>query len=92
MLPLHQAFLQYFSDPAWGPFSQTFPQGYLRQEHPPLQRASVRASRERGCTKERFCIPSGPGRAFKGLGVAKRYCSIDSIGDRFVQYCLAGKK
>ena len=27
--------------------------------------------------------PLGPGRVFKGLGVAKRYCSIDSIGDRF---------
>ena len=27
----------------------------------------------------------GPGRAFKGLGVAKRYCRMDSIGDRFFQ-------
>ena len=28
---------------------------------------------------------SGPGRAFKGLGVAKRYCSNDSMGESFVQ-------
>ena len=27
--------------------------------------------------------PSGPGRAFKGLGVAKWYCSMDSIGNGF---------
>ena len=27
----------------------------------------------------------GPGRAFKGLGGAKRYCRRDSIGDRFAQ-------
>ena len=27
----------------------------------------------------------GPGRAFKGLGIAKRYCRRDSIGDNFVQ-------
>ena len=25
----------------------------------------------------------GPEQSSKGLGVAKRYCSIDSIGDRF---------
>ena len=29
--------------------------------------------------------PARPGRAFKGLGVAKRYCRRDSIGDNFVQ-------
>ena len=29
--------------------------------------------------------PSGTGRAFKGLGVAKWYCRRDSIGDTFVQ-------
>ena len=28
---------------------------------------------------------SGPERAFKGLGIAKRCCSIDLIGDIFVQ-------
>ena len=28
---------------------------------------------------------SDPGRAFKGLGVAKRYCRRDSISDSFVQ-------
>ena len=27
----------------------------------------------------------GPGRAFKGLEVAERYCRRDSIGDRFSQ-------
>ena len=30
--------------------------------------------------------PSDPGRAFKGLGVAKRYCRRDLISDSFVQY------
>ena len=30
--------------------------------------------------------PSGPGRVFKGLGVAKRYCSRDSIGNTFVRW------
>ena len=29
--------------------------------------------------------PSSLGRDFKGLGVAKRYCRMDSIGDNFVQ-------
>ena len=29
--------------------------------------------------------PYGPGQSFKGLGVAKRYCRIDLIGDTFVQ-------
>ena len=29
--------------------------------------------------------PSWPGQAVKGLGIAKRYCRIDSIGDRFMQ-------
>ena len=38
-----------------------------------------------GCTKERFRNPPDPGRRFKGLGVAKRYCRRDSIGDNFVQ-------
>ena len=28
---------------------------------------------------------SGAGRVFKGLSVAKRYCTVDSIGDTFVQ-------
>ena len=37
------------------------------------------------CTKERFRNPPDPGRRFKGLGVAKRYCRMDSIGDNFVQ-------
>ena len=31
----------------------------------------------------------GPGRAFQGLGVAKRYCRRDSIGDSFVHRFLA---
>ena len=29
--------------------------------------------------------PSGSGRAFKGLGVAKRYCRRNSLGDTFMQ-------
>ena len=29
--------------------------------------------------------PSGPAQAFKSLGVAKRYCRMDSIGDTFMQ-------
>ena len=37
----------------------------------------------RGCIKERFCNTPDPERAFKGLGVAKRYCSMDSIGNGF---------
>ena len=40
----------------------------------------------KGCTKERFCNTPAFGRAFKGLGVAKRYCRRDSISDSFVQY------
>ena len=28
---------------------------------------------------------SGPGRVFKGLGVAKRYCRINVISDTFMQ-------
>ena len=35
-----------------------------------------------------FVQHSGPGRAFKGLGVAKKYCRMDSIGDSFVQHYL----
>ena len=31
---------------------------------------------------------SGPGRVFKGLGVAKRYCGRGSIGDSFVQTAM----
>ena len=32
---------------------------------------------------------SGPGRVFKGLGLAKRYCSTNSIGNTFTQLlCL----
>ena len=34
--------------------------------------------------------PSGPGRDFKGLGVAKRYCRKDPIGDIFTQYWIPG--
>ena len=30
--------------------------------------------------------PSDPGRVFKRLGVAKRYCRIHSIGNTFMQY------
>ena len=40
---------------------------------------------DRGCTKERFLQRSGPGRVFKGLGVAKRYCKTNVISDTFMQ-------
>ena len=36
-------------------------------------------------TKQAVLQPSGPGRAFKGLDSAKRYCRKNSIGDRFSQ-------
>ena len=35
--------------------------------------------------KQAVLQPSGPGRAFKGLDSAKRYCRRNSIGDRFSQ-------
>ena len=37
-----------------------------------------------GLRKGAILQPARPGRAFKGLGGAKRYCRKDSIGDRFV--------
>ena len=45
------------------------------------QRRSFFESLHKGTVSQQ----SGPGRAFKGLGVAKRYCSFDLIGDRFSQ-------
>ena len=39
----------------------------------------------RGCTKERFCNTSTPGRVFNGLRRAKRYCQIQVIGDTLLQ-------
>ena len=41
-----------------------------------------------GLHKGAVTQPSGPGRAFKGLGVAKRYCRKVSMADSFVQDCL----
>ena len=38
-----------------------------------------------GLRKGAILQPARPGRAFKGLGSAKRYCRKDSIGDSFVQ-------
>ena len=38
---------------------------------------------EKGLHKGAVLQPPGLGRAFKGLGVAKRYCRRDSIGDSF---------
>ena len=32
-----------------------------------------------------FLQPASPGRAFKGLWIAKQYCSMDLNGDSFVQ-------
>ena len=37
-----------------------------------------------GLRKGAILQPARPGRAFKGLGGAKQYCSINSIGDRFI--------
>ena len=37
------------------------------------------------CTKERFCNTLAPDEFSRVLGVAKRYCRKDSIGDSFVQ-------
>ena len=39
-----------------------------------------------GVHKGAISQSSGLGRAFKGLGVAKRYCSRDSIGNTFVRW------
>ena len=38
-----------------------------------------------GLRKGAILQPARPGRAFKGLGGAKRYCRKDSIGDNFAQ-------
>ena len=40
---------------------------------------------ERGLHKGAILQTSGSGRTFKGLGVAKRYCRLDSIGDTFMR-------
>ena len=48
-------------------------------------RVTRRALRRLWLHKGAILQPPGPGRAFKGLGVAKRYCRRDSIGDSFVQ-------
>ena len=38
-----------------------------------------------GLRKGAVLQQSDPRREFKGLSVAKRYCSLDQIGDTFVQ-------
>ena len=38
-----------------------------------------------GLHKGAVLQPSGPGRVFKDLGVAKRYCRINVISDSFLQ-------
>ena len=38
-----------------------------------------------GLRKGAILQPARPGRAFKGLGDAKRYCRKDLIGDNFAQ-------
>ena len=38
-----------------------------------------------GLRKGAILQPARPGRAFKGLGGAKRYCRKDAIGDNFTQ-------
>ena len=37
------------------------------------------------CTNERLCNDLAPDGFFKGPGVAKRYCTTNSIGDSFLQ-------
>ena len=51
-----------------------------------LQRG--RESTRTGLHKGAVLQQSGPGRVFKGLGVAKRYCGRGSIGDSFVQTAM----
>ena len=53
------------------------------RERGELQRAgiSTRTRLHKGAVLQ----PSGTGRAFKGLGVAKRYCRINVISDSFPQ-------
>ena len=55
--------------------------------HPKKRPASV-AELRKGAILQR----SDPRRFFKGLGVAKWYCSIDSIGDTFVQRAAAAQR
>ena len=52
----------------------------------PRRRRSPGTPRRTALHKGAVLQLSGPGRAFKGLGVAKRYCRMDSIGDTLTQY------
>ena len=50
-------------------------------------RTDLESSGARGkwIAKGAILQPSGPGWTFKGLGVAKRYCRDNLVGDIFVQ-------
>ena len=50
-----------------------------------LGEANVSSSVAGGLQKRTVLQPFGPGRIFKDLGVAKRYCRINVISDRFLQ-------
>ena len=68
-------------------------QGAKRRSGPLTARTDLKSSRERGkgnCNggglhKGTVLQRSGPGRVFKGLGVAKRYCKTNVISDTFMQ-------
>ena len=48
-------------------------------------RKKTTTNNEERLRKGAILQPARPGRAFKGLGVAKRCCRRDSISDNFVQ-------
>ena len=48
-------------------------------------RKKTTTNNEERLRKGAILQPARPGRAFKGLGSATRYCRKDSIGDSFVQ-------
>ena len=53
---------------------------------PDQNRKKTTTNNEEQLRKGAVVQPSGFGRSFKGLGVAKRYCSMGLIGDTFAQY------
>ena len=69
------------------PTSETLLLGSPPRHYPATQRPvnRPRAPQRPGVAQRSAILqPFSPGRAFKGLGVAKRYCRRDSIGDRFM--------
>ena len=61
---------------------------YMMQAFPLEVRSCRRTNRRRfqqppGLHKGAVLQPFDHGRVFKGLGIAKRYCRMDSIGDMF---------